>query len=59
MKANVKFTGMNIASAMVAAFFMPWLNISLASFSGYALVSNAITPGMMGMFFNEISINNN
>jgi hypothetical protein len=49
---NFKFTGQNIASALlIIAFFMPWINITLLTMSGYALTTTAISPGLLAGAF--------
>lgn len=49
---NVKFTGVNIAAALlVVAYFFPWFSaIGSVSMSGFSITSNGISPGMLGMF---------
>ncbi len=49
--SNVKFTGVNIAAALlVLGFFFPWVSIlGAASMSGFSIVSTGISPGMLGM----------
>ena len=50
--SNVKFTGVNIAAALlVLGFFFPWVSIlGSASMSGFSIVSTGISPGMLSMF---------
>ena len=49
--SNVKFTGVNIAAALlVLGFFFPWVTIlGSASMSGFSIVSNGISPGMLSL----------
>ncbi len=49
---NVKFTGVNIAAALlVIAFFFPWVTaMGTMSLSGFSITSTGISPGMLSMF---------
>ncbi|MEO8416529.1 MAG: hypothetical protein ABI472_22890 [Ginsengibacter sp.] len=50
--SNVKFTGVNIAAALlILGFFFPWVSImGSASMSGFSIVSTGISPGMLSIF---------
>jgi asparagine N-glycosylation enzyme membrane subunit Stt3 len=50
--SNFKFTGVNIAAALlIIAYFFPWVSaMGMMSMSGFSIMSNGISPGMMGMF---------
>lgn len=55
MKTNFKFTGVNIASALlVIAYFFPWAN-GVISVSGYNLTGMGISPGMLSYVLNGLS----
>lgn len=49
---NVKFTGVNIAAALlVLAYFFPWFTaVGTVSMSGFSITSNGVSPGMLSMF---------
>lgn len=48
---NVKFTGVNIASALlVLAYFFPWFSSPGQSMSGFSITTTGISPGMLSMF---------
>jgi hypothetical protein len=55
MKTNFKFTGVNIASALlVIAYFFPWAN-GIISVSGYNLTGMGISPGMLAYVLSGMS----
>jgi len=55
MKTNFKFTGVNIASALlVIAYFFPWAD-GIISVSGYNLTGMGISPGMLSYVLSGMS----
>ena len=49
---NFKFTGVNIAAALIIiSFFFPWFSaMGSMSMSGFSITTTGISPGMLGMF---------
>lgn len=49
---NFKFTGVNIAAALIIlAFFFPWFSaMGQISMSGFSITTTGISPGMLAMF---------
>jgi hypothetical protein len=48
---NVKFTGVNIASALlVLTYFFPWFSSPGQSMSGFGITTTGISPGMLSLF---------
>ncbi len=53
---NFKFTGTNIAAAiLILAFFFPWVSIAGSSMSGFSVMSNGVSPGMLSYFISGLS----
>ncbi|HRF27327.1 MAG TPA: hypothetical protein PKW54_08300 [Ferruginibacter sp.] len=48
---NVKFTGVNIAAALlILAYLFPWFSSPGQSMSGFSISTTGISPGMLSMF---------
>lgn len=53
---NVKFTGVNIAAAiLILSFLFPWIEFLGLSFSGFSLVSKGISPGELSSYIDGTS----
>lgn len=53
--SNIKFTGTNIAAAILILFyFFPWVDITAVSLSGFNLTSKGISPGIFSYFISGI-----
>ena len=53
---NFKFTGANIAAAVLILFyFFPWVNAMTLSMSGFNLTSTGVSPGMMSYFIGGLN----
>lgn len=49
--SKIKFTGTNIAAAILVLFyFFPWVSITPLSMSGASITSNGISPGLFAYF---------
>ncbi len=49
--SKIKFTGANIAAAILVLFyFFPWISMTPVSMSGASITSNGISPGLMAYF---------
>jgi hypothetical protein len=54
--SNIKFTGANIAAAILILFyFFPWISVFTMSLSGFSLTSNGISPGLLSYFISGFS----
>ncbi len=55
MKYKFKFTGTNIAAALlIIAYFLPWAS-SIISFSGFALTQLGVSPGVLSYVIGGLS----
>lgn len=53
---TIKYTGTNIAAAILILFyFFPWAHAITFSMSGFSLLSNGISPGLMAYFISGFS----
>jgi hypothetical protein len=53
---KIKFTGINIAAAILLLFyFFPWVSITALSLSGFSLTTTAVSPGLFSYFVSGLS----
>src|SRR5690242_18794798 len=49
--SKIKFTGTNIAAAILVLFyFFPWVSMTPVSMSGASITSNGVSPGLFAYF---------